>query len=244
MIERRQSLICAAKRKAREAKFTDFYLVALVVLAAPTSSLAQDSVVSTVHNLSVTGPGEIRSLTETEVCKFCHIPHNAIEPEPLWGHGLSEVQQYEVPAVRAEVTGQSLAPQPDGSSRLCLSCHDGTVALGEVAGERMPIPVVGEQRLRPGRRGYIGTDLTGSHPISFVVSDGLQEAMGSERDMRLKPVAVIGSDRDVKLDKNNKMQCTTCHDPHSDQFYQEGRVPRFWVKPSVEGVCLTCHELR
>ena len=33
-----------------------------------------------MHNLSVSGPGEIRAIEETEVCKFCHIPHNASLP--------------------------------------------------------------------------------------------------------------------------------------------------------------------
>ena len=37
------------------------------------------------------------------------------------------------------------------------------------------------------------------------------------------------------------IQCRTCHDPHSDRFYQEERVPHFWVKATVSEVCLTCH---
>ncbi len=62
--------------------------------------------------------------------------------------------------------------------------------------------------------------------------------------MDLRPLALIRQDSDVKLDSDGKMQCNTCHDPHSDSYYQEGRVPRFWVKPTVNEVCLTCHELR
>ena len=41
-----------------------------------------------------------------------------------------------------------------------------------------------------------------------------------------------------------EIHCTTCHDPHSDRNHDPGRVPRFWVKPTVDEVCLACHELR
>ena len=106
----------------------------------------------TVHNLSVSGPGEVRALTETEVCKFCHVPHNAVVPEPLWGHALSRVPSYAVPELRR---GRVVvpAPQPDGASRLCLSCHDGTVALGDLGPRRRVVPMAGAQRLERGRRG-------------------------------------------------------------------------------------------
>ncbi len=200
------------------------------------------SVVTTVHNLSVSGPGEVRSLTETEVCKFCHIPHNALEPEPLWGHALSKVPSYAVPPLRSR--GGAAAPQPDGASRLCLSCHDGTVALGEIAGQARPIEMAGAQRLTPGRPGFLGTDLSGSHPISFVISDaGTQDPVPGE-DIGLKSAGVIRSDPKVRLDAENKMQCTTCHDAHADRYFQEDRVPRFWVAPTVSEVCLSCHALR
>lgn len=215
--------------------------VAAAVATATVLWAGQGSVVSTVHNLSASGPGEIRALNESEVCKFCHIPHSAVVAEPLWGHELSTAQ-YTVPQMRGRSGAMEPAPQPDGASRLCLSCHDGTVALGEIGGESRPILMAGSQRLGPGRPGFLGTDLSGSHPVSMVVRD---VAVGPEdRDIGLRPLANIKADRRVKLDKNGKMQCTSCHDPHVDAFYEEGRVPRFWVKPTVGEVCLTCHEMR
>jgi hypothetical protein len=211
-------------------------------VAVPSSILGQhESVVDTVHNLSASGPGEIRSLTETQVCKFCHVPHNVTVPSPLWGHALSRTQ-YQVPTIRTG-RGARPAPQPDGSSRLCLSCHDGTIALGDVAGERGPIPMTGGMYLTPGRRGFLGTDLSGSHPVSFEVVE-VERPDDDESDMELRPLQAIQADADVKLDPRGKMQCTTCHEPHSDRYYVEGQVPRFWVKSSVDEVCLTCHALR
>ncbi len=215
----------------------------LLLLLVPGALPARSgSVVDTVHNLSVTGPGPIRSESETEVCKFCHIPHNAVEPQPLWGHALSRAEHYETPLMRRRGGATVPAPQPDGSSRLCLSCHDGTVALGDVAGPSVPIRMT-QQYLGPGQRGFIGTDLSGSHPISFVLSDH-DPGISGDIDMGLKPLSVILRDPAVRLDRQDKMQCTTCHDPHSDEYYQPGRVPHFWMKSTVNEVCLTCHELR
>lgn len=223
--------------KATPALFSALLLMGSVAVGQ------MQSVTETLHNLSVTGPGEIRSLTETEVCKFCHVPHNAELPTPLWGHALSTAR-YQMPEIPQKGGANLILPQPDGSSRLCLSCHDGTVALGDVAGEAQPILMQGGSRIGPERQGFIGTDLSGSHPISFVISDSLASSLPDDSDMELRPLASIRAEPDVKLDAEDKMQCTTCHDPHSDSYYRSGVVPHFWVRPSVEEVCLTCHELR
>jgi len=216
-------------------------LASSALVAAPAAAQSRQSLVaSTVHNLSVSGPGEVRSLTEKEICKFCHIPHSAQASEPLWSHSLSN-EQYVLPRERG--SSRRTLSQPDGSSRLCLSCHDGTVALGDVTSEPGPIAMT-VPRLTSGRRGYLGRDLSGSHPVSFAVRDSQRVGAEDGRDMGVRPVSLIEIDRDVRLDAMGKMQCTSCHDPHDDSYYVPGKVPHFWVKPTVSGVCLTCHELR
>jgi hypothetical protein len=226
------------------ARVTISVLLPLLVAGGVTPALGQYAgVASTRHNLSATGSGEVRAMSETQICKFCHIPHNALVPEALWSRRLPEVQ-YDVPPVRDSSGARVVRHQPDGSSRLCLSCHDGTIALGEIGGEPRPIAMIGATRLEEGRPGFLGTDLTGAHPISFVVPDGDRGLDDTERDMGIRPLSSIRAAGGVRLDAAGKMQCTTCHDPHIDRYYQEGRVPHFWVKPTVEEVCLACHELR
>ena len=218
------------------------FLLAFVVLAGP--ALAQQSgVAATRHNLSVSGPGEIKAATETQICKFCHVPHSALVAEPLWGHALSKVSRYDVPVVRRAAGAVEAVPQPDGASRLCLSCHDGTVALGDLGGEGRQIEMAGAKRLDRGRRGFIGTDLSGSHPVSFLMPEADLKGRDSASDMGVRPRSLVVADGTVRLDAAGKMQCTTCHDPHSDRYYEAGRVPRFWVRPTVNEVCLACHEL-
>lgn len=196
------------------------------------------NVAATLHNLSVSGPGDVRSQRESEVCKFCHIPHHPVQRESLWSQRLP-VAQYETPKLRRSGT-ETAAPQPDGASRLCLSCHDGTVALGDIGGRSSARTA--DTRITRSMRRYFGTDLSGSHPVSFVVVDG-DSSSGPARDMGLKPLATIQSDSDVRLDERGRMQCTTCHDPHDDRNYRPDRTPHFLVKPTTTEVCLACHEL-
>ncbi len=219
-------------------------LAAAGVVLAAGAAAAQEGVASTRHNLSVSGPGEVKALTETEVCKFCHVPHSAVAAVPLWGHALSRVPSYAVPQLHRAQGVTVPAPQPDGASRLCLSCHDGTVALGDLGPRRRVVPMAGAQRLERGRKGFLGTDLSGSHPVSMVVPDGDPGSVDPTSDMGLRPLSVVKAEGLVHVDAQGKMQCTTCHDPHSDRYYHPGRVPRFWVRPTVDEVCLACHEPR
>ncbi|HHW14550.1 MAG TPA: hypothetical protein GXX28_06420, partial [Firmicutes bacterium] len=99
-------------------------LVLLLFLVAP----AQAGVWTTKHNLSISGPGPIKATSETRVCVFCHIPHNASPAVPLWGHAVNSGSY----TIYASSTIQGTTGQPNGSSKLCLACHDGAVALGAV----------------------------------------------------------------------------------------------------------------
>jgi hypothetical protein len=100
------------------------------------------SVVGSRHDLSstnpdanavkVTGDGGTGYDT-TQVCVFCHTPHGSQSRDtvdaPLWNRGITTAtyQPYQSPTLDSGVGG--VAPQPDGVSLACLSCHDGTVAL-------------------------------------------------------------------------------------------------------------------
>ncbi|MBM4038390.1 MAG: cytochrome c3 family protein [Planctomycetes bacterium] len=216
-------------------------LLALASLALAAAPQGAGSIVNTPHNLSVSGPGIIKSPTETQVCIFCHTPHTATPRTPLWNRDVTAARTYTLPSSPTlHAYGRGAGPQPDGSSKLCLSCHDGTIALGAVRSRPGTIPVAGGAMLRPGQKGYIGTDLSGSHPISFVYDDGLALRNNAAGDMPLRLPSTLNDPR-VKLDKQGKMQCTTCHDPHDDSNFASSGV-HFYVKPDWSALCLTCHD--
>ncbi len=197
----------------------------------------------TKHNMSVSGPGPIVALEETEICIFCHTPHNAQPATALWNR-----QQPTGPFITywsstLDAYTKSGAPEPDGASKLCLSCHDGTLALGALLNREQDIAMSGTQggRMPAWSPGYLSQDLSGSHPISFIVTDNLI-ATNNAKDSQLASLAEMHIDPEVTLDENDKLQCTTCHDPHDDSNYGSSGV-HFYVKPNFSDTCNVCHRM-
>jgi len=193
----------------------------------PLDDMYGGSIATTKHNLSVTGPGTIKSTTEPEICIFCHTPHNArIDVPYLWNR--NDTQQnyitYESSTLYATVG------QPTGASKLCLSCHDGTVALGALVSRQGEVPFAGGIRFLPEGPSRLGTELSDDHPVSFRYDSALALANGELADPALiSPQA--------RLDADNQLQCTACHDPHNDAY------GKFLVMSNINsGLCTSCHQ--
>ncbi len=196
-----------------------------IAFLAPQALPAQSTtILDTKHNLSVSGPGPVKALVEEEVCVFCHTPHRALGV-PLWNRADSRAQYmpYESSTLRA-VPGQ-----PTGASKLCLSCHDGTIALGAVGSRPQEIAFVGGARFMPQGPGFLGSDLRDDHPISFVYDSSL----AASHPGILDPAQIR---KPVALDAGGQLQCTSCHDPHSSSN------GAFLVAPSTfSELCTSCH---
>jgi len=216
-----------ARRKPaiRHSSFVIF-LFALLLSA----SLRANTVTNSVHNLSVSGPGTVKAAEEKNTCIFCHTAHKTTGQTPLWSHQMSSVTNYTVYSSERMKSLNITVPQPDGSSRLCLSCHDGTVALGMVSSRTSPIQMQNGVTTMPSdSAANLGTDLSGDHPISFIYDQTL-----SGSDTTVKDPTTL--DKRVKLDPQSKLQCTTCHNPHDDQY------GKFLVMDNTaSALCLACH---
>lgn len=195
----------------------------LLVIVQPAS--AQSGMAQTAHNLTPTGPGVPDMNKETAasgLCVFCHTPHNAATTRALWNRELPGVTYtiYQSNTLRAS------PGQPTGSSRLCLSCHDGVLALGSV---REPTPgsvfTLGPMT----GSGSLGTDLSNDHPISFVYDTPLANAQGELAD----PATLTST---TPLDDNEELQCTSCHDPHEDVNPDFLRLDNHY-----SALCTSCH---
>lgn len=198
-------------------------LLGLAVL--PVFGQNPNSITRSKHNLSISGPGDIRSTTERDICIFCHTPHRAKNEGPLWNHDLSTATY----TPYSSLTLKATVGQPTGASKLCLSCHDGTVALGMVGSRYSPIPMRQGVAPIPAGPTRIGTDLSAHHPVSFTYDSALVVAQGELRD----PTTLVP---EVRLDQDQQMQCTSCHDPHNNQNGS------FLVKDNLaSALCLECH---
>ncbi len=210
------------------------------VISTPLIAAAISDIVNTKHNLSVSSPGTVKASTEDETCVFCHTPHGAtaFPGSPLWNRQLSNETYtvYTSSSLDAEdIMGQ--LDQPGGSSKLCLSCHDGTLALGTVSnapgsGTGGAIALTGTEAdgsmpvgagILTGFTRKLGTDLTNDHPISLTYDTNLATVDGELFD----PDAVLhiavrapGIRPPVPLEDTGaggaaQVQCATCHDPHT-----------------------------
>jgi predicted CXXCH cytochrome family protein len=197
-------------------------LVCLLFAGSP----AQASVIFTKHNLSSTGPGTIRAATEPRICVFCHTPHNSSPSAPLWNRQNSGATY----TPYSSSTVKSSAGQPTGGSLLCLSCHDGTIALGKVNSSATEIAMAGGVTTIPTlSASNLGTDLSNDHPISIAYTSALAATRGELAD----PSKLTGA---VRLDASGQMQCRACHDPHEDLY------GKFLVMSnSASALCQVCH---
>jgi len=205
------------------------------------SGVAYAGIASTKHNLSTSGTGTVKSTDETEICIFCHTPHQAIKNDniPLWNHTLSAEASYGVytsPTFDGGSTVQDLGGTNAATaavSNLCLSCHDGTVAINSLnnpsnaLGANPTMTGTGAGGVIPAGPANIGNDLSDDHPVNFLYDNALASADGSLN----APSSLTG----VRL-FNGYVQCASCHDPH------ESVNPAFLrVDNTGSALCLKCH---
>ena len=200
--------------------------VAAVIWAGFQSVPAHAALATSKHNLSASGPGPVKAATEGQICIFCHAPHNSAPSSPLWNRR-TPGSNY-IPYTSSTAKGN--AGQPTGASLLCLSCHDGTIALGDVLNRATPIAMAGGATTMPASSAsWLGTDLSDDHPVSIVYSSTLAAARGE----LAAPATLTGR---VRLDAAGQLQCTACHDPHDDT---NGKF--LVMSNQASALCQTCH---
>lgn len=185
-----------------------------------------------------------------QVCVFCHAPHHADQAQgPLWNRqapsGPYTLYQ------SASLIG--LPDQPGPSSLLCLSCHDGTLAVDLVINR--PVFGIGTTRA-PGTHGrmtltgadvwtdcgvhchgngplfhdatlkYLTTDMSNDHPVGIAYSSS----------PKLVPAPPGGKFANGVRLVNGKVECVSCHNPH------DPAIPPFLVTSDENSaLCYTCH---
>ncbi len=229
-----------------------------VLFTAPTAGAAPTLVKDSKHNLSASGPGTYKAQSPalggtTEICVFCHTPHGGNTEAPLWNR--STTQSGYVPYASDVMSLMSItAENPSTGSasaihikktRVCLTCHDGTVALGKLV--NMPYDSGGtEVAMTPNTKiqqqdaGYIGLDLSDDHPVAVQHDNGkdgeLKSPVSSLTRVRLY---TTDASNNVIETKNNGgyVECTSCHDPHDNEY------GNFLVDPNHNSsICTSCHD--
>jgi len=211
-------------------------LFAVLALVAGFSGVSTAGIQGSVHDFSGFGFGG------GQICLPCHTPHNGdlVEDAPLWNHEMSVATYnlYSSPSMDATVN------QPTGASKLCLSCHDGTVAVDSFGGEQGTMFIDAFSAAA-----NLTTDLSNDHPISFTYDDALATADGGLFEPSTKVVTIgsgnfsrQGTISDVMLEGGTVLQCQSCHSVHND-FVAGTQISDALLKISIGGsqLCLACH---
>jgi len=204
-------------------------LVAFLMAGVPLLAQISSDVIG-IHDLS---PGSKSPITGARPgsCSYCHAPHSGLATGmSLWNQTQTKATYQVYTSTTYHQTGQQ--PVLGSDSNLCLSCHDGTVAVGNtiVSGQ---ITMTGSMNTQD----VLGTNLQSSHPFS------LQLPIKDAIDL-IASLASQGKTGDptgaVKL-INGNIECTSCHNAHVQAI--DTLSQNFLVRDSSKAqMCLACHD--
>jgi cytochrome c peroxidase len=209
--------------------------------------------------------------TQDRLCAYCHTPHHAYTASdagavgevltnsgyaPLWSHGVTTQQFTPYASTTFDTMGgqsMSILDPLVGPSRLCMSCHDGSVALDTYYGQTGTTKITNGSNTYFGSMPLIEIDGVKTHPIGFdatAVATG-----GSQADSHLwanfTNNTYRGNTNTIKvadrLYSGTYFTCSTCHDVHN-KFNQTATsiktgTQHFFLMggQTNSALCITCH---
>ncbi len=232
--------------------------IKIVILIYISSFVAQADIRNTKHNLSVSGPGDIKATSQTRICVFCHAPHATTEGKPLWNRNMSDTEYNTYKSEYMDRTNYPKsnnlgrqANEPGSLSRLCLSCHDGTIAVGSVyalKGSELGNALiemsglVASGKLSLGDMGFLGDNLSLHHPVGIKYDSSITIPFNSGiktielRDTPSGPVKLY------KYAGEQYIECSSCHDPHSANKKFLRLENNLNHASNINNICNSCHE--
>jgi hypothetical protein len=249
-------------------------VLALMLVAGGTAEATRgpQGVSYTPHNMSTSADDYwfmYVSDNETQVCIFCHTPHGGSLDGPLWNREspTTSYTHYNSASLSAYLKSLDINRAVSKESLLCLSCHDGSIAINSLVnysntvpdpthyeGLDVTIPVMFDSNPGPQIGASIENadahgDLSDDHPISFAYGSVYSQKsteFKSVEDAEGNGVRFFGSD--------DRVECSSCHDPHvkydpnymlfgTDQVSGADISYKPFLITSNEGsaLCLACH---
>lgn len=198
-------------------------LSAALVLVA-TSAFA--GITNSKHDFSATGSSSAygnAATAGTQICVYCHTPHNAKTSALLWNRNNGGAVTVYNKAVSGTLNFDAITGI-GATSTLCLSCHDGTVAVDSFASN------AGNAATKLTGAANLGATLTDDHPIGF--------SYGTQSDT---DIVAAGGTTPLPLFVNgaliDSMECATCHDVHG-----KNNVAKFLrIDNAGSNLCINCH---
>ena len=124
---------------------------------------------------------------------------------------------------------------------MCLSCHDGTVAIDSFGGNTGTAGTLDAEH-------SVGMDLSNDHPIGFVYNTALATLDGALHDPANIEVTIGSSPTKTGTIQNtllydDKLECSSCHDVHNTFTANGSGDEEMLLKVTQTGsaMCLACH---
>jgi Zn-finger protein len=211
-------------------------------------------VVASKHNMNLYS--ETTKDTQGRVCAFCHTPHHALADTtgglatylPLWSHKLTTQTTYTpyfTPTVNVD-----LANELQGPTILCMSCHDGAIAIDEHYGNGLAANKLADDGFNGTAIGLANdtnnagaTNLGNDHPIGFLYSEAVTN---HGTDINPATTTFNGGTKTIADQLTaGFMTCATCHDVHNkdNAVNTVNANVNYFLLGDQNGsaFCLTCH---
>jgi len=216
----------------------------VIAIALVGASAAMATIAGSKHDLSATasgGTGTWYTGGLLSSCQYCHTPHHANgTTAPLWNRTMVTAG-YTTYGGGVTLSGTTVN-QPGPNSQTCLSCHDGTVAIGAtISNGTGPLlvraGVLTGGMIQASAAGYIGTNLGDDHPVGVVYRSNATMA-GLSNVVNATTYKI--NNQEWKIygggDGVGRVECGSCHDPHTTD------VTKFpFLKDTLISICSDCH---
>lgn len=235
-------------------------LIGIIVLfpavswgASPGSGIA-----GTSHDFSAKGGG-------VGLCTFCHTPHKALSTLLLWNHTLSSnTFAWDATTTTAGTTFPTFKGDTyKGPTAKCLSCHDGSVAVGDIAWFREGKPsVLDSTKHDSGEFNIASTtgSMKGNHPVAMpypynnakntyngvttgnaAILTEWQADPTASLNIRLFNDDGSGNISGGVVAAKTGLECSSCHDPHNKASVEDLFLRGKLTGSDTTYICMKCH---
>jgi len=243
-------------------------VAAAVVALGAASAMAKvndSNIINSKHNLNnQRQDGYPSGATNTQICVYCHTPHNARMNVPIWNREATTNNFTLYSSVTMLNSKHATGFTNDSISLFCMSCHDGSILGGtmihSVNNGAFARFYTGQGALSAGvniiSTANFGKNLSNTHPVNFVASKSLndsstnpQKRNDGQPDLNftdadwMGPVnPALGLGGSVKFPlfvsngQNGYLECSSCHSVHDD-------YNRPFLRDTMDNsrLCLGCH---
>jgi predicted CXXCH cytochrome family protein len=220
--------------------------IAVILAVCAALAVAGGTVFAQTKTGMASGAHDLRAVGNTgDYCKTCHVAHGSSTTNfgLIWNHSLSTAtysvwNTIDMPDYKG---GPTSVLSSTGSSSLCLSCHDGTVARNVLISNAGAADTTYDAGLLTGNAS-LTADLKNDHPVGFVYATSVT-AKNAQSAGNLATATVVTTTGGLKLfgatADTGTMECGTCHDVHGAWSLT---VRDFLRKQNTaSALCITCH---